>query len=126
MNREYWPFGFQTDACYLVDNRAAKLARRAADVCDRLYGLGTPKALAAAERLDALLEEFIEELCDRLEYVDSESRNISGSGHPDGESGIEDYETDECAEELPPVIGDYWEPHMLAACDDGAYHGLAA
>jgi len=69
---------------------------------------------------------FIEEITDRLEYTDTESWNMSGSYHPEGETGIEDYETDECAEELPPRSGEYWEPHMLVACDDGSFHGLAA
>jgi hypothetical protein len=126
MGREYWPFDFKTSACYLEANEAAKLARRAAEMCDRLYALGKPKSLSAAEKLDSLLEEFIEEVSDRLEYVDVESWNMSGSCNPEEETGIEDYEIDECAEDLPPVVGDYWEPHMLTACDDGSYHGLAA
>ena len=82
-------------------------------VIDRLYAEGRD---AEAEDLDAQVEDLMEQLDDAGEELDSESWDVA-------ETGIEDYETDECDDEgfLDRAgLWDYWEPHMLTATDEAA------
>lgn len=115
--RERWPFGICNDLG-LQAPEADQLARQVADWVDYLYFI---KAYEQAEDLDALLAEFIEWWTGALDEVSTESWNMTGSVAPEGETGIEDYETGDGDDEAPRF--EYWEPDMLVAADDGSWHG---
>ena len=79
---------------------------------DGLYAAGRT---AEAERLDAAVEQLMEELEAEGTELDTESSDVY-------ESGIEDYEVDETKDEGfisdPSDLEDYWWPFMLVASDD--------
>jgi len=124
-------------------DEAEQLAVRAASLIDRLYDAGR---FDEAENLDASFEEWLDATSADIDYILTESWNLSGSQFPDTETGIEDYETGETEDDAPlpvwrfwsrsnriDVLGrplpdeqgewylsdDYWEPDMIAACASG-------
>ena len=89
------------------------LIKRGFHAIDILYALARWEE---AEHLDHLMEELLDDLDGAGDELDTESADIL-------ETGIEDYELDETADEgaiNPPLsLEQYWEPDMLVASDSG-------
>lgn len=98
---------------YRLSDEYAALVEHAFGAIDRLYAGGRPEA---AEDLDAMVDELLDELDAAGAELDAESADVQ-------ESGVEDYEVDECSDEGfldGTATLHYWEPWMLVASDDAA------